>query len=1105
MPRKITLGMSLGLCLIGLVPGSAASGKGAADTSPARQHLSFNMTEFTWLGADLIPDQQSLIAAMMGDIYKIDVRTNRAVRLRGGVPWDMAPRVSPDGKFIAFLSNSSDPPQRLTKSITTEGEPRALWIMDINGANARQLSTEFVESFIWASDSKSLVISVQTGDPFNGKFSRISPRGALLEDLSVVAGAVNFKTTLVGRLRDGSVLALSQDAKPILITSTLDGLAKPSAALPSGLRIHDAIIVQSDQSIVALIQHGRGTKSIARFVAKNFEETPEIIASVPDDARLLSVNRQGVTAYYTAGGLLFELSTVDGDQRKLELTVSFDQNIVAAHDTRYRIPKEEYVRGKYLRWYTTSRNDSMAAFSEFGQIFLRKTRNGKIQQLNVNPTSFEYTPTFSPDSKHIAYTTLDDHENGRLVIATLDSDERKIVSTEPGIYASPAWSEDGNSLAYFFVEKKTASNSAREPDGAVLLKVWDRVNNKTEVVTALNWPDYSQIKSFVAPVFSKSGDRIIIQDWPDNKLISIFSIGIRDKTRRVHATVDPHVDYFMMSPDRRQLALVRRVGFDIVSLPAPLEELNEFDVQTIVPASTRGRFVQAGANYVEWKSDRELRWTFLNDIFEMTVDKDERPRHVSGVDVRFKRQVPTGRLAFTNAKIITLDPNDRVIENGTIIVSGERIETIGDARSIKLEPGLKRIDLGGATIIPGLVSTHAHLFDHPDIWSPNAFGYTSYLQHGVTSILDLHGLSQIDALGRAEMFRADRMLGPRYFSVGRPVMRPQSAYAVGDTLASDETLGWPVPGGFAIDSFADAERVVNELQASGVNMVKSYELSSRTQRQWLEKAARKAGVRTTAHIGNTPVEMLTIIQDGFDAVEHFPLITAQDEPLHGDLASYFAASGRYITPTLMGEGMAYFRKNRPEYLDLGKDSPFLWGTLERSTSYASDFFGSNFKDARYDKDLLAGARFLAQVMRLGGNVCASDHGDVPGFGHHLDMWFYAEGGASLHDVLRSGSLCGARKMGLDRDIGSLQKGMLADFLVLRTDPDVSIQNTLDMQYVVKGGAIYDRDTLTKIYPDYIPMTRPSWFTDVEWQNLRSKIPKPLVFDSAGRTRIKNPE
>jgi len=76
----------------------------------------------------------------------------------------------------------------------------------------------------------------------------------------------------------------------------------------------------------------------------------------------------------------------------------------------------------------------------------------------------------------------------------------------------------------------------------------------------------------------------------------------------------------------------------------------------------------------------------------------------------------------------------------------------------------------------------------------------------------------------------------------------------------------------------------------------------------------------------------------------------------------------------------------------------------------------------------------------------------------------ASGGISNHDMLKVATIQGAYAIGLDKELGSIEKGKLADLVILNKDPLDEIRNTNSIEMVMKNGRMYDGDNLNQIYP-----------------------------------------
>src|SRR5690606_10126657 len=114
----------------------------------------------------------------------------------------------------------------------------------------------------------------------------------------------------------------------------------------------------------------------------------------------------------------------------------------------------------------------------------------------------------------------------------------------------------------------------------------------------------------------------------------------------------------------------------------------------------------------------------------------------------------------------------------------------------------------------------------------------------------------------------------------------------------------------------------------------------------------------------------------------------------------------------------------------------------------------------------------------GGRAGVGSHGQLQGLGYHWELWAMQSGGLAEHDALRVATIMGAQAIGLDRDVGSIEPGKLADLVVLDGDPLQDIRNTDTALYVVRNGRVYEAATLREIHPRERDLP-PQWWWDEE--------------------------
>src|SRR5690606_1077130 len=110
------------------------------------KEVSLHTDEGTWMNLDVSPDGKTIVFDLLGDIYSMPISGGKAKVLRTGMPFEVQPRFSPNGKKISFTSDA--------------GGGDNIWIMDLNGKNARQLTKEdfrLLNNAVWTADGNSII------------------------------------------------------------------------------------------------------------------------------------------------------------------------------------------------------------------------------------------------------------------------------------------------------------------------------------------------------------------------------------------------------------------------------------------------------------------------------------------------------------------------------------------------------------------------------------------------------------------------------------------------------------------------------------------------------------------------------------------------------------------------------------------------------------------------------------------------------------------------------------------------------------------------------------------------------------------------------------
>jgi hypothetical protein len=415
--------------------------------------------------------------------------------------------------------------------------------------------------------------------------------------------------------------------------------------------------------------------------------------------------------------------------------------------------------------------------------------------------------------------------------------------------------------------------------------------------------------------------------------------------------------------------------------------------------------------------------------------------------VSVPRAMPTGTIAFTNARIVTMNKR-QVIERGTVVARAGRITCVGSCSTSGVD---RVVNVAGKTIIPGLVDMHAHHYREWRGMRPRRdYEQAIYLAYGVTTTTDVSMYSQ-NMFPTAELIEAGEMIGPRGFSTGDNI-------TAGDASRANE-----------ITNPADALAMVRKMADWGAVSIKQYAQPRRDQRQWMAEATRAVGINETSEGGHF-MENLGFIMDGQTGWEH----AFSELPMYADGAKFFGKAGATYSPTLVVAGPAawnieYFFQSSDLWKDPKQRRWFPWRMLVPQTRVR---WLRPVTD--YSYPLIAQA--MADIIAEGGWGAIGSHGEHHGLAPHWEVWMGASA-LGNHGALEVATLHGARFLGADKDLGSIEVGKLADLVVLNENPIQNIRATADIQYVVKGGTLYDGMSLDQLWPNAVPFGPNYWVNE----------------------------
>ncbi len=397
------------------------------------------------------------------------------------------------------------------------------------------------------------------------------------------------------------------------------------------------------------------------------------------------------------------------------------------------------------------------------------------------------------------------------------------------------------------------------------------------------------------------------------------------------------------------------------------------------------------------------------------------------------------------------------IEDGAIVVRGDRIEALGPASAIELPAGAEIVSTEGMTVLPGLFDMHVHLMllGHGDYerWDQRTrdqwvdlvmpIAARQLLEAGVTSARDL-GAPPDEILEVRRRIRAGEIPGPRLFVSGPFLQR-----------APYEP--WEADYRWGVGSVAEARRVIGELARKGVDVIKLIDQDQLDEEvvEAIVQTAHAHGLPVVAH-GHRAEEIRVGLRHGVDDFEHTGLGTAPaypEEILEGLRARN---ASLYWTPTVsplltMQESGELF----PERLD---DPAWRAGM----PAWLADEIRDSLRDV---VRLPYYALFPSRIPRLGDKfrqlrgtgvqlLVGTDSG-IPTMFHNDSTWrelaVWVQLGVPPMEAIQAATLWPARFLGVEEELGTLAPGRLADLIGVRGDPlrDIRLLRRVDL--VVKGG------------------------------------------------------
>lgn len=1009
------------------------------------QDANINVNEGTWMNIDVSPDGKEIIFDLLGDIYKMPMAGGNASLIASGIAWQMQPKFSPDGKHIAFTSD--------------QGGGDNIWVMNSDGSNQRAVTKEtfrLLNSPAWSPDGDYIVArkhftsgrSLGAGEVWmyhktGGSGVKLTKRPNDQKDLGEPAFSPDGKYVYFSQdATPGKTFHYSKDSvKGIYKIKRLDrqtgdietiirkmgGAIRPTPS-PDGKKL--AYISRDDFQTSLYIydlKTGKHTKVFGEL-DRDMQETWAIHGVYPT----IDWTPDNKSIVFWANGKVNKLNLAKSTTVDIPFAVKVTKQVQKALRFKQPIGQDSFDV-KMLRNVQVSPDGSKVIYEALGKLWVKSLPNGKAKRLTKDKTNFELNPQWSRDGKKIVYATWDDQEQGSIRVVSVRSGKGKTITNEPGKYVEPVFSPNGKTVVY---------RKAR--GGAILDRKWS-LNPGLYHVSVKGGKETLITKSGFMPQFGAENDKVFFMSW--GKKMGFSSISLDGSDSKKHYTSKLATE-FKISPNGKFVSFAERFKVYVTPFTDTVEPLLIAPAAKNLPVKELSK--RAGEN-ISWTTDSEnLYWSLgpelyshsISGMFELAATNEKKtviPTE-DGTNIGFTQDVdvPRGTIAFVGGQIITMQ-GDKVIQDGVVIVEGNKIKTVGSRATVTIPNDAETIDISGKTIMPGLIDVHAHGSQGSDEIIPqqNWVNYAS-LSFGVTTIHDPSN-DTTEIFAASELQKANKIVAPRLFSTGT-------------ILYGAEGVGYTSH----VDSLDDAKFHLERLKKAGAFSVKSYNQPRRNQRQQVIQAGRELEMMVVPEGGSLLQHNLSMIVDGHTGIEH----SIPPAKIYDDIKQLWSQTDVGYTPTLVvayggiwGENYWYDKTDVWTNIKLNSFVPaevFKPRAMRRPK--APDHHYNHFNNAKVAKEL----RDLGVKANIGA------HGQREGLGAHWEIWMFEQGGMSPLEALRTATIDPAHYIGLDHALGSLEPGKLADIIVIDGNPLEDIRDTDNVSHTMINGRLYDANTMNEV-------------------------------------------
>lgn len=1027
------------------------------------EKLEFTVEEGTWMALDLSPDGSTIVFELLGDLYTLPAAGGEAKKIVGGASYDGMPRFSPDGKKIVFVSDRSGADN--------------LWICNADGTELKALTEGRNGHFLsptWTPDGAYVVASKGEGYLPVYKLMMYDIKGGSGLPIGPKTGGGYRGANRMGAIfsPDGRYMYFGERNGPWTYNSKFPlwqvyrfdrKTGETSAVTNAAGSAMRPMLSKDGKTLFYTTRYETHTGIRARNLATGDERW--VAFPVDRDEQESRATRDVVAGYVISadgksivsnlGGKIQRIDLATGKGSVIPFKAKVEQLVNASVHFDHRIDESPIVKAKFIRGPQISPDGKHVVFAAMNKLWISDTTEGARPTRLTSSQVGEFSPSWSPDGKKIVFCTWSPSGGTVSTVSPTGGDVRDILSG--AYFDSPIFTPDGRNIVFVTGATRDVIDTSLDPhrDPNELLTEAAEIGGDgpnhpmdIKVIPVLGGEPKLVAAGLGAGSLQFTNDAERLYFYTGSELGSIRLDGY-DRKSHITFAGKPNpgggpgrASDIRVSPDGTK-ALVDADGkLYIATFPQVGDVLNLSAAGGPVPIKTlKAPMDVDGIGFT--RDGKSVYWSQGRKLYSQGLD-DEKPK-IQEITVEAPRHIAQGTVALKGARIITMR-GDEVIEKGTIVIKNNRVILIGGENQIQIPKEATVIDVHGKTISPGFIDVHSHWFGNGVLGLPQSWGYLANLAFGVTTNRDPQSGST-DIYDYADMIETGQAIGPRIYTTG--------------------------PGYFSNHQGMSKEEITESLrkykEAYDTFYIKEYVAGDRMTRQYIAQACRELGLTPTTE-GALDVKLgMTEMTDGYSGHEHaFPIT-----PLYEDMAKFIAGTHTFYTPTLLvtygapfGEDYFFTNFNPSKDPKVNRFVPrrLLDGLIRRRAMWAlPEEYG-----------FTAVAASAAKVLKAGGKVCLGAHGEFQGLGAQWEIWALQSGGMTPLQALRCATMNGAEAIGLAQDIGSLEPGKMADLLVFDQNPLDDIHNTKSLRFVMRGGDMFEGDTMDQVWPVKKPLPKTYW-------------------------------